>query len=66
VWRKLQTLKAPKSPFTGLNAPKKESGVVWPVLTCRLTEGFAADYGLVGRIRHFTLLECAGELRQIK
>ena len=27
--RKLQALKAPKSPFTGLNAPRKESGVVW-------------------------------------
>src|ERR1700729_1044862 len=29
LWRKLQALKAAKSPFTGLNAPKKESGVVW-------------------------------------
>ena len=29
LWRKLQALKTPKSPFTGLNAPKKESGVVW-------------------------------------
>jgi ATP-dependent DNA ligase len=27
--RKLQALKAPKSPFTGLNASKKELGVVW-------------------------------------
>jgi bifunctional non-homologous end joining protein LigD len=29
LWRKLQGLKAPKSLFTGLNAPKKEAGVVW-------------------------------------
>jgi hypothetical protein len=27
-----------------------------PVLRCRLTEDLAADYGLVGRIRHFTTL----------
>jgi bifunctional non-homologous end joining protein LigD len=27
--RKLQALKTPKSPFTGLNAPMKEAGVVW-------------------------------------
>ena len=37
-----------------------------PVLTRRLTEDLAADHGLAGRIRHFTLLECAGALRQTK
>jgi bifunctional non-homologous end joining protein LigD len=29
LWRKLQALKTANSPFTGLNAPKKASGVVW-------------------------------------
>ena len=49
LWRKLQALKAPKSPFTGLNAPKKESGVVWlrPELAAEIEfAGWTAD-GLV-------------------
>ena len=47
--RKLQALKTPKSPFTGLNAPKKESGVVWlkPDLVAEIEfAGWTAD-GLV-------------------
>ena len=47
--RKLQALRAPKSPFTGLNAPKKESGVVWlrPELVAEIEfAGWTAD-GLV-------------------
>ena len=47
--RKLQALKAPKSPFTGLNAPRKESGVVWlrPKLVAEIEfAGWTAD-GLV-------------------
>ena len=47
--RKLQALKAPKSPFTGLNAPKKESGVIWlrPELVAEIEfAGWTAD-GLV-------------------
>ena len=32
LWRKMQALKTSKSPFTGLNAPKKQSGVVWLAL----------------------------------
>ena len=49
LWRKLQALKTPKSPFTGLNAPKKESGVVWlkPDLVAEIEfAGWTAD-GLV-------------------
>jgi bifunctional non-homologous end joining protein LigD len=49
LWRKLQALKAPKSPFTGLNAPKKQSGVVWlqPDLVAEIEfAGWTAD-GLV-------------------
>ena len=49
LWRKLQALKVPKSPFTGLNAPKKESGVVWlkPDLVAEIEfAGWTAD-GLV-------------------
>jgi bifunctional non-homologous end joining protein LigD len=49
LWRKLQALRAPKSPFTGLNAPKKESGVVWlqPDLVAEIEfAGWTAD-GLV-------------------
>jgi bifunctional non-homologous end joining protein LigD len=49
LWQKLQALKAPKSPFTGLNAPKKESGVVWlrPELVAEIEfAGWTAD-GLV-------------------
>jgi bifunctional non-homologous end joining protein LigD len=49
LWRKLQALKAPKPPFTGLNAPKKESGVVWlqPDLVAEIEfAGWTAD-GLV-------------------
>src|ERR1700733_3430215 len=49
LWRKLQALKAPKSPFTGLNAPKKESGAVWlqPDLVAEIEfAGWTAD-GLV-------------------
>jgi bifunctional non-homologous end joining protein LigD len=49
LWRKLQALKAAKSPFTGLNAPKKESGVVWltPDLVAEIEfAGWTAD-GLV-------------------
>jgi bifunctional non-homologous end joining protein LigD len=49
LWRKLQALKTPKSPFTGLNAPKKESGVVWlrPELVAEIEfAGWTAD-GLV-------------------
>ena len=49
LWRKLQALKTPKSPFTGLNAPKKESGVVWlrPELAAEIEfAGWTAD-GLV-------------------
>ena len=47
--RKLRALKAPKSPFTGLNAPKKEQGVVWlnPELVAAIEfAGWTAD-GLV-------------------
>jgi bifunctional non-homologous end joining protein LigD len=47
--RKLQAFKTPKSPFTGLNAPKKESGVVWlkPELVAEIEfAGWTAD-GLV-------------------
>ena len=47
--RKLQALKTPKSPFTGLNAPKRESGVVWlkPDLVAEIEfAGWTAD-GLV-------------------
>jgi bifunctional non-homologous end joining protein LigD len=46
---KLKALKAPKSPFTGLNAPKNESGVVWltPELVAEIEfAGWTAD-GLV-------------------
>jgi bifunctional non-homologous end joining protein LigD len=46
---KFEALKAPKSPFTGLNAPKKESGVVWlqPELVAEIEfAGWTAD-GLV-------------------
>ena len=46
---KLKALKAPKSPFTGLNAPKKASGVVWltPDLVAEIEfAGWTAD-GLV-------------------
>jgi bifunctional non-homologous end joining protein LigD len=49
LWRKVQALKTPKSPFTGLNAPKKESGVVWlrPELAAEIEfAGWTAD-GLV-------------------
>src|ERR1700677_844630 len=49
LWQKLQALKAAKSPFTGLNAPKKESGVVWlqPDLVAEIEfAGWTAD-GLV-------------------
>ena len=49
LWRKLQALKVPKSPFTGLNAPKEESGVVWlkPDLVAEIEfAGWTAD-GLV-------------------
>jgi bifunctional non-homologous end joining protein LigD len=49
LWRKLQALKAPTSPFTGLNAPKKEPGVVWlkPDLVAEIEfAGWTAD-GLV-------------------
>jgi bifunctional non-homologous end joining protein LigD len=49
LWRKLQALKSPKSPFTGLNAPKKDSGVVWlkPELVAEIEfAGWTAD-GLV-------------------
>jgi bifunctional non-homologous end joining protein LigD len=49
LWRKLQALKSPKPPFTGLNAPKKESGVVWlkPDLVAEIEfAGWTAD-GLV-------------------
>jgi bifunctional non-homologous end joining protein LigD len=49
LWRTLQALKASKSPFTGLNAPKKESGVVWltPDLVAEIEfAGWTAD-GLV-------------------
>jgi bifunctional non-homologous end joining protein LigD len=49
LWQRLQALKAPKSPFTGLNAPKKESGVVWlqPDLVAEIEfAGWTAD-GLV-------------------
>jgi bifunctional non-homologous end joining protein LigD len=49
LWRKLQALKTAKSPFTGLNAPKKESGVVWlrPELVAEIEfAGWTAD-GLV-------------------
>ena len=47
--RKLQALKTPRSPFTGLNAPKKESGVIWlkPELVAEIEfAGWTAD-GLV-------------------
>jgi bifunctional non-homologous end joining protein LigD len=47
--RKLQALKTPKSPFTGLNSPKKESGVIWlrPELVAEIEfAGWIAD-GLV-------------------
>jgi bifunctional non-homologous end joining protein LigD len=47
--RKLQALKTPKSPFTGLNSPKKESGVIWlkPELVAEIEfAGWTAD-GLV-------------------
>ena len=47
--RKLQALETPKSPFTGINAPKKESGVVWlrPELVAEIEfAGWTAD-GLV-------------------
>jgi bifunctional non-homologous end joining protein LigD len=47
--RKLQALKTPKSPFTGLNSPKKESGVIWlkPELVAEIEfAGWNAD-GLV-------------------
>ena len=46
---KLKALKAPKSPFTGLIAPKKETGVVWlkPDLVAEIEfAGWTAD-GLV-------------------
>ena len=49
LWQKLQALKTPKSPFTGLNAPKKESGVLWlkPDLVAEIEfAGWTAD-GLV-------------------
>ncbi len=49
LWQRLQALKAAKSPFTGLNAPKKESGVVWltPDLVAEIEfAGWTAD-GLV-------------------
>ena len=49
LWRELQALKTPKSPFTGLNAPKKESGVAWlrPELVAEIEfAGWTAD-GLV-------------------
>jgi bifunctional non-homologous end joining protein LigD len=49
LWRKLQALKAPKSPFTGLNAPKRAPGVVWlkPALVAEIEfAGWTAD-GLV-------------------
>jgi bifunctional non-homologous end joining protein LigD len=49
LWRKLQALKTPKSPFTGLNAPKRGSGVVWlqPDLVAEIEfAGWTAD-GLV-------------------
>jgi bifunctional non-homologous end joining protein LigD len=49
LWQKLQALKTPKSPFTGLNAPKKESGVLWlkPDLVADIEfAGWTAD-GLV-------------------
>jgi bifunctional non-homologous end joining protein LigD len=49
LWQKLQALKTAKSPFTGLNAPKKESGVVWltPDLVAEIEfAGWTAD-GLV-------------------
>ena len=47
--RKLQALKTPKSPFTGLNSPKKEFGVIWlkPELVAEIEfAGWTAD-GLV-------------------
>jgi bifunctional non-homologous end joining protein LigD len=47
--RKLRALKTPRSPFTGLNAPKKESGVIWlkPELVAEIEfAGWTAD-GLV-------------------
>jgi bifunctional non-homologous end joining protein LigD len=47
--RRLQALKTPKSPFTGLNSPKKESGVIWlkPELVAEIEfAGWTAD-GLV-------------------
>jgi bifunctional non-homologous end joining protein LigD len=46
---KLKALKAPKSPFTGLNAPTKQAGVVWlrPELVAEIEfAGWTAD-GLV-------------------
>jgi bifunctional non-homologous end joining protein LigD len=46
---KLKALKAPKSPFTGLNAPTKQAGVVWlrPELVVEIEfAGWTAD-GLV-------------------
>ena len=49
LWRKMQALKTSKSPFTGLNAPKKQSGVVWlaPDLVAEIEfAGWTAD-GLV-------------------
>src|SRR5260370_5998843 len=46
---KFEALKTPKSPFTGLNAPRKESDVVWlrPELVAEIEfAGWTAD-GLV-------------------
>ena len=46
---KLEALKAPKSPFTGFNAPRKEAGVVWlrPELVAEIEfAGWTSD-GLV-------------------